>query len=202
MRSPHISLLAALAFAACAPAGGYWSEAQSPKQIRVELARLSHDVALPPSGALAAAETAALDAFLARHDVGFGDRVTVAAANRNPAAVTAYLRKQGIVADAGEAMDIPAGAPSGTVRVQVERHIVVPPNCPDWRKPGTADYGNAPMGNLGCATAVNFGVMLADPRDLIQGRAPGDADGTASAAAVQRYRADKVKALPKGSTTE
>ncbi|MFN4284000.1 MAG: CpaD family pilus assembly lipoprotein [Alphaproteobacteria bacterium] len=198
MRSPHLSLLAVLTLAACAPAGSYWSEAQSPKRNQVEMVRLNHDVALPASGALAPAQAAALDAFLARHDIGFGDQVTVAAANSNPAAVSAYLRKQGIVADAGDANGIPAGA----ARVQVERHVIVPPNCPDWRKPGTADYGNAPMGNLGCATAVNFGLMLADPRDLIQGRAPGDADGTAAAAAMQRYRADKVKALPKGSTTE
>jgi len=193
------ALLLAAALAACAPAASYWSEAQSPKHNTVEMVRLIHDLRLPASGALSPAETAALDAFLARHEIGFGDSVTLAAAGRNPAAVSAYLRKQGILAQAAASA---AAVPAGAVRLQVERFVVVPPNCPDWRKPGTADYGNAPMSNLGCATTANLGMMLADPRDLIQGRMPGDADGAASAAATQRYRADKVKALPKGSTTE
>ncbi len=194
------ALLALLTLAACTPTASYWSEAQSPKQNKVEMVRLNHDLRLPASGALSPAETAALDDFLARHDIGFGDRVTLAAAGRSPAAVSSHLRKQGIVATAAtaNAADLPAGA----VRVEVERFVVVPPNCPDWRKPGTADYGNTPMSNLGCATAANLGMMLADPRDLIQGRLPGDADGTVAAAAMQRYRTDKVKALPKGSTTE
>jgi pilus assembly protein CpaD len=201
MRPIHCAalLFAALSLAACAPAASHWSDAQSPKQNKVEMVRLTHDLRLPASGVLSAAAAAGLDAFLARHEVGFGDAVTLASAGRDPAAVSAYLRRQGIVARAAAGA---AEAPAGAVRVQVERFVVVPPHCPDWRKPGTADYGNTPMSNLGCATAANLGMMLADPRDLIQGRMPGDADGTASAAATQRYRAGKVTPLPKGSTTE
>lgn len=195
-----LALSASLLMNACAPQVTYWSEAQSPKQNKVEAVRLTYDMRLPSAGTLAPAEAAGLDAFLARHEIGFGDEVSlVAPAGRNLSPVSAHLRRQGIVA----AVVTDAGAlPSGAVRLQVERFVVVPPNCPDWRKSATEDYGNTSLATLGCANAANLGMMLANPRDLIQGRMAGDVDGTASASATQRYRSDKLKPLPKGSTTE
>jgi pilus assembly protein CpaD len=198
-RKRLFAVAAAIILGACAPEASYWSEAQSPKANRVEAVRLWHDLSVPASGRLSDGERAGLDAFLARHEIGYGDDVTVlAAGGRDPAPLADYLRKEGIVAHTVSG----GAAPAGGLRLLVERYVVTPPNCPDWRKPGSEDYGNAPMSNLGCATAVNFGLMVADPRELIQGRRPGDADGTASAAATQRYRADKVKALPNSSTTQ
>jgi len=196
-----LALLTAAALAACAPTASYWTEAQSPKHNQIEVVRLMHELRAPDSGSLSAAEIAGLNGFLARHHVSYGDDVTViAAANRNGAPLADYLRKQGIVA---QQLSVSGrDAPAGGLRLLVERYVVVPPNCPDWRKPATTDYGNATMSNLGCATTANLGMMLANPRDLIQGREAGDADGTASAAAVQRYRAGKVTPLEKGSTTQ
>jgi len=205
MTSPRsrslLSLMAAACLAACAPTASYWTEAQSPKQNQIEAVRLMHDLRVPASGSLSAAEIAGLEGFLARHRVSYGDDVTViAAANRNAAPLADYLRKQGIVA---QQLSVGGGdAPAGGLRLLVERYVVVPPNCPDWSKPSRTDYGNATMSNLGCANTANLGLMLANPRDLIQGREPGDADGTASASAVQRYRAGKVTPLEKGSTTQ
>jgi pilus assembly protein CpaD len=193
--------LTAAWLAACAPTASYWTPAQSSKQNQVEAVRLMHDLQVPASGSLSAAEIAGLDGFLARHQVGYGDDVTViAAANRNHAPLTEYLHKQGIDAHpiAANGIDVPTGG----LRLLVERYVVIPPNCPDWSKPSRTDYGNTPMSNMGCANATNLGLMLADPRDLLQGRQPGAADGTASAAAVQRYRTDKVKSLDKGVTTQ
>ncbi|HEY4135592.1 MAG TPA: CpaD family pilus assembly lipoprotein [Alphaproteobacteria bacterium] len=196
-------VLCALSAAACTPTEAYWSEAQSPKQNQVEAVRLTHDMRPPVSGKLGGAELASLDDFLTRHDVGYGDAVTVlAGSERAGKPLSDYLRRQGIQTSlaipAAGAADLPAGG----VRLLVERYVVVPPNCPDWSKPSVTDYGNTPMSNLGCANAANLGMMLANPRDLIQGQRPGDADGTVAAASVQRYRADKVKSLDKGATTE
>jgi pilus assembly protein CpaD len=205
MMSPrHPSLLALFAsacLAACSPTASYWSDIQSSKQNQVESVRLTHDLRVPASGNLSSTETRELDDFLARHEVNFGDSVILlASAGRSAAPAADYLRKQGIAA--GQASAGAAEAPAGAVRVVVQRYVVVPPNCPDWSKPATNDYTNVTMSNFGCANTSNLGQMLANPHDLIQGRASGSADGTVSAAATQRYRAGKVMPLPKESTTE
>lgn len=46
---------------------------------------------------------------------------------------------------------------------------VVPPNCPDWRMSPVHNYSNHSNANFGCATEVNLGQMVADPRDLERG---------------------------------
>lgn len=57
-----------------------------------------------------------------------------------------------------------------------------------------ADSGNwavhpyQAMGTLGCANRANLARMVSDPRDLVRPRVLSAADGTASAAAVQRYQ--------------
>ena len=197
-----------LLLGACTPTASYWSEAQSPKHNQVETVRLVHDLPLAtPTAPLASADYARLDAFLARHNIGHGDRIAIVTAGTGPTAqrnlsmVQRHLAVQGI--DTDTVMTGPGSdAPASGFRLVAEKFVVVPPNCPDWRKPGTSDYGNTPMSNLGCANAVNLGLMLANPRDLIQGREMGDADGTASALAIQRYRADKIKPLDRSGTTE
>lgn len=46
---------------------------------------------------------------------------------------------------------------------------VVPPNCPDWRLSPSNNFSNSSAANMGCATEVNLGQMVADPRDLQRG---------------------------------
>ncbi len=82
--------------------------------------------------------------------------------------------------------------PDDTVRVTVGRYLVVSPRCPNWAKPSTRDPLNQAASNFGCATTVNLGLMVADPADLVRGRALGPADGAASALSIQRYRAGRV----------
>ncbi|MBY0406989.1 MAG: CpaD family pilus assembly protein [Rickettsiales bacterium] len=53
--------------------------------------------------------------------------------------------------------------------VQLTFAVVVPPNCPDWRMSPSHNFGNGETANFGCATAVNLGQMVADPRDLERG---------------------------------
>lgn len=195
---------ALLAASACAPTQSYWSETQAKKENKVEPVRLLHDVKFPSGTQLTPTEMAQLDGFIARHDIGYGDRVYVLtdaktandAGSQRTTTVLRYMAAHGIKA---------AGLPSpeaqpGLVRIVVNRYVVVVPNCPDWSKPSTSDYSNTAMSNLGCSTTANLGLMLADPGELIQGRAAGPADAEGSTGSIQRYRTDKIKPLEKVGT--
>jgi pilus assembly protein CpaD len=194
-----------LAVSACTPTESYWSEAQAPKVNKVEPVRLLHDVRFPSGTQLSSPEMAELGGFLARHDIGYGDRVYVltetkanSVATQRTSAVVNYMAAHGI-----KAVDLPSPeAQPGVVRIVVNRYVVIPPNCPDWSKPGTADYSNTPMSNLGCSNIQNLGLMVADPSELIQGRAAGPADAAGSVLAIQRYRAGKITPLDKSATSE
>ena len=87
-------------------------------------------------------------------------------------------------------IDAPVGE---AVKVIVRRYVVTLPGCPDWTgRPGIS-YDNAASSNFGCATAVNLGLMVADPGDIVAGRHPGLMDGEFIARSIERYR--------KGETT-
>src|SRR5438067_9864939 len=74
-------------------------------------------------------------------------------------------------------------------------------NCPTYTPSGTWNPNESAMAGFGCADAYNMGQMLARPRDAAVGRAPGPAEGTVAADAVQRYREGRVRAITPISTT-
>lgn len=74
------------------------------------------------------------------------------------------------------------------VEIVLERYLVTPPACPDWSRRTGLDYANHPHSNFGCATETNLGLMIAEPRDLVQGRDLGPADGIHQAEGIVRYR--------------
>lgn len=203
-------LAAALAVAACGADTTFWTPAASPKANKLALTHLSYDVPFASDRVeLDDDGLRGLNAFLDRHDIGYGDRIYVVASSRNPGPV-ANRRAQGVarlLARGGLTSSVLAnaewtGAPASgdAVRVLVHRFVVVAPRCPDWSKPSDTDYGNTQASNYGCANAVNFGMMLADPRDLVEGRAAGPGSGEAAAAAVKRYYDGKVTPLDKSGT--
>jgi len=198
-------LVVVLFTAGCGADTTFWTPAASPKVNKVALTHLSHDVFFPAAAVDAESSgLGGLDAFVARHQVGYGDRIYVVASASNPdpvatrraEGVARHLARRGLDATILASAEW-AGAPaSGNgVRVLVHRFVVVAPRCPDWRKPANADYGNTQASNFGCADAVNLGMMLADPRDLVEGRTMEGASGDAAAAAVKRYRDGKVMPL-------
>ena len=67
------------------------------------------------------------------------------------------------------------GAPPGTAVIRRERYLVTLPPCPDWSKPaaGAGDFTNTASSNFGCATAVNLGLTVAQPADLVEARPVG-----------------------------
>jgi len=199
----HFVLLAAIAglLAACAPTlqDSQWTGAEAPKENKVLYLRQTHDVRFEAgTDALSPAEQQRLAAFVAREDVGRSDEISLAAgddgreqtlASRRAAAVAGYLRGLNLKPES----DATSTAPADRVTVSVGRYVVVPPNCPDWRKPSADDPANSPSSNFGCATVTNLGLMVADPRDLVSGKAPSESDAEYNALAVQRYREGTIK---------
>ena len=130
--------------------------------------------------------------------VGAGDRVYVIAgaadrsglAERRSRAVGSFLARNGIQSQSRFTEDhvLPEG-----VAVVVQRTAVALPSCPNWTQVPNRNFDNQPMSNWSCATAVNFGLMLADPSDLARGRDPGYADGEAVARSIENYRKGRTK---------
>ncbi|MEO9189389.1 MAG: hypothetical protein ABI224_05190 [Acetobacteraceae bacterium] len=68
----------------------------------------------------------------------------------------------------------------------------------DRTEPYTRQGDWHPLG----ANAANLSAMVADPRDLYQGRGAVSSAGDLAAAAVARLRADAVKRLPASSISD
>ena len=181
-------------------------EARAP---RADLVQYGHDVAFAAGEArLTNGQRQRLDSFLARLEAGYGDRFYVVAgrgrrgAPKQAAARLGERRRQAVMAflELRKLRVLPLriefgiDAPVGeAVKVIVRRYVVTLPGCPDWTgRPGIS-YENATSSNFGCATAVNFGLMVADPGDIVAGRHPGLLDGEFAARSIERYR--------KGETT-
>lgn len=162
------------------------------KKNKVELVMLQHDVAFR-NGARdpSRAEQVKLDTFLRDIQAGPGDTLILdgGLAEQRISLGARLAYRHLTVRQTGQ-----DGAP-GQITVHVERYVVTPPNCPDWSKPVGQDSENSPQPGFGCANTANLGMMVVNPRDLLYGADPGTSDGEAVAAAIQRYRAGKVKEL-------
>lgn len=199
--------LAGLALAACSdplPAG---SRYPAPSAVRVTL---THAVGFPgtavqPSPAEAAGLATFLGALPADRALNVqvvGHRARAGDAGAAEQLATARTRAVGrLVRERLEVEPVLSLAAvgetlaGGEVEVRVDTIEVALSACPDWSRDPAFDYANLPLSNLGCANAVNLGLMVADPADLARGRPLGHADGVREAEAVSRYRADKVKQL-------
>jgi pilus assembly protein CpaD len=198
--TPRFNLLAiALVLAACAPAAAEYTKSEAPNRLQVEGAVSTVEIAFVPGAAsLSAFQGARLDRLVAAGAIRPADRVIVAAsgapalAAAREAVVASRLLRWGIVADARPLSAVP---PNRAI-VTVGRYAVMLPPCPNWSMPRANDFTNAPPSNFGCATAVNLGLMVASPADLVAGRQLAPVDGKPAAAAVERYLDDKVTPLP------
>lgn len=181
-----------------------------PKQLRVELNTFVHQVVFDPiSDTLSDVEAARLDAFLMRHEALYSGRTFVeiprvpadaALAVRRQESVLAHLRRRDIQ-NAPMPADRTAVTPVGRVSVVLSRYVAIAPPCPDWSKFPGQDFLNQAASNFGCANVTNFGLMLADPGDLVRGRQPGPTDGEAAALAIQTYRAGEITDLEESDTS-
>lgn len=184
-----------------------WSEVRGLKRVRAHEARYAHHVLFDAGKAgLNGSERSRLETFLRRNEIRLGDRVfvysvpsgdrqTARLAQRRQATVLAYLELHQLRAEVlpgAMATDLP---PAGSVALTVERVVVSTPKCPDWSGVPGNHFNNQAHRNLGCATAANLGIMLNNPRDLVQGRDLGPYDGNHAVLGIQRYRTDEIRPL-------
>lgn len=212
-RIRNFALLAVLAFAvstgSSVNAAQKWSENDTEKTNKVDLVRLSHDVAFGSQAAvnaLPASSLRELAAFLANSKIGQYDELTVDAPlgadgqlsqldEQRRDALAKFLRGRGFVLK--DAITPYGTAPkSGTIRLVVARYVVTTPTCADWSQPSGGNRKNRPSSNLGCSNESALGQMVANPRDLIEGRAFDGPDATVAAKAVQNYREGRAGAYP------
>lgn len=197
-----VAVAALLALAACRPAPAEYTEAEAPKRLALDSASARIDVRFAAgSTRLLPADAARLRALVASGSVAPSDRVTVSAgggpslAAERVRAIAAELVGSGILVTAGPTVPLARDV----AIIDARRYLVTMPLCPNWSKQPALGFENALSSNFGCASAVNLGLMVASPVDLVEGRPVGFADALPAAAAIQRYQTDKVQ-LPVAAT--
>ena len=174
-RSAWASLmLASLSLAACTGPDLQVSRSSDVQQrAEVELVRLAHTVS-PEEDYTDTPSLSTLDdihAFFGDVSVGYGDVVfldaNAAVAPERLVAIEKFVRARGI--SYGGLQVLGSEPDAGTIVIYVERHVVTPPNCGEWRDEATRDRRNSPSFHHGCATAASLAMMVANPRDLIDG---------------------------------
>ena len=156
--------------------------------------------AAAPDGSLASGERARLDGWFQGLALAYGDTVYVqgmdSADARNDVARVAG--RYGLLVVSGGPV-LASAVPAGMVRIVVSRTRASVPNCPDWSAVSQPNYNNRSPSNYGCAANINLAAMVANPQDLVNGRAgPATSDGATGAKAVQMYRDWPLTAIMDG----
>lgn len=144
-----------------------------------------------PGDRLTTSEATRLGDWFDTLHLRYGDRVSVDTHGSDPVsrdAVGRVVARYGLLID--ETAPVTQGdIPAGSVRVVVSRMTATVPGCPDWSRPSTATFDGSTISNYGCAINSNLAAMVADPRDLIDGRTgSGAVDATLSTKAIGTYR--------------
>lgn len=154
----------------------------------VNRASYTYDAAAP-GGVLAPGEAERVDAWFRALDMRYGDTVYVdggALVARDQVAQVAG--RYGILVNQGSPATAGALGPDA-VRVVVSRTEARVPNCPNWSRTSAVNMDNLSGSNFGCGVNSNLAAMVADPNDLVHGRAAGSAsDGATAAKAIKMYR--------------
>jgi pilus assembly protein CpaD len=146
--------------------------------------------AAAPDGALAPGQADRLNGWFQGLGLGYGDSIYVDGAYADAARgeVASIAGQYGMMVSAGAPVTAGTVAP-GTVRVVVSRRRAQVPYCPNWSLPSQPNYDNRTFSNFGCGVNSDIAAMVANPEDLIHGRAgAGTGDVTTAARAVLFYR--------------
>jgi pilus assembly protein CpaD len=176
-----------------------YSKSEAPDQLRVDGAESRREVAFATGSAyLTQGELRKLDAWVLSGSIRPADRVAIATAGppglaeQRAAAISRELLRYGIVTQTLALDAVPA---NGAI-LSVGRYAVTLPTCPNWSQSLSYEFTNAFSSNYGCANAINLGLMVASPGDLVSGRSLTGADAQLAAEAVKRYLDDRVKRPP------
>lgn len=192
MGSKYAFLIAAVALGGCAytpndlPAAGMAA-------VNVPVVHRADYVfdAAAPGGVLPPSEAARLEGWFQTLGVSYGDVIYVDGGYSDAARsqIAALASQYGLFVSSGAPVTAGAVGP-GTVRVVVSRNVASVPGCPNWSRPAQPNYNNQTMSNFGCAVNSNLAAMVANPEDLVHGRAgAGFGDAETAARAIGVYRA-------------
>ena len=128
--------------------------------------------AAAPSGSLSPSEAARLDGWFRSLDLRYGDSIYVEGSYSEGARsqIAGIASNYGMLVSEGAPVTAGAVAP-GSVRVVVSRNVASVPNCPNWERKSQPNYNNEKMPNYGCGVNANLAAMVANPEDLVHGRA-------------------------------
>jgi pilus assembly protein CpaD len=164
---------------------------------------------------MTATDRVTLAGFLASNNINRGAQValsvvspTVEGGARQASrlqAVASALNQMGVATIAQPptvqpAADV-AGAQRDDVVVVAYALAVLPTECPGYNTPVQLDQSGRPVSVWGCANAANLGMMVADPRDLVEGRTFGPGDGEKGALDIRTYRTGAVPEVQAESTS-
>lgn len=186
------TLLLASVLAGCGPVNRGLESVNQPVVSRTDYV---FDVAAPGYGGISSEEATRLDAWFSSIGVGYGDTIYVddpegRGDTSRRAGVAAITNRYGLLLAPGA--PVTQGAvPPGALRVVVSRTDASVPNCPNWDLPSQPNFANSTTSNYGCAINGNLAAMIANPDDLVHGRAAGSLDGNTAAKALTSYRAAK-----------
>lgn len=198
MASKSVILIVAAALCGCAYHPGPEPEAGlSP--VNVPVVSRSDFVfdAAAPNGTLPPAEAARLDGWFSGLDLRYGDNIYVDGAYSEAARaqVAEIAGRYGLLVSPGAPVTAGSVQP-GSVRVIVSRTVASVPNCPNWERKASPNYNNKSLPGLGCSVNGALAQMVANPEDLVHGRAGnGVGDTTTASKAITLYRS----AAPTGS---
>lgn len=152
-----------------------------------------YDVRSGMSGELTRDELQRLDGWLTSVGIGYGDDIAIATEGSYVApgmrdGIAAAIGRHGMLLGYDDTAQ--AGrAPEGSVRLILRRSLATVPGCPDWSKKQEADGLGATSSNYGCATSSNLAAMVANPQDLVGGKATeSDLRTATSDRAIKTYR--------------
>ena len=155
--------------------------------------------AAAPGGSLAGGEAQRLDGWLQGLGLGYGDAVYVDGGyDAARADVARVVGRYGVMVQPGAPVTAGAASPD-SVRVVVSRRTAGVPGCPNWTDVSSPNYENKTLSNFGCGVNSNLAAMVANPTDLVHGRA-GDAaiDASTGAKAIIMYRNWPLTAIQEG----
>jgi len=161
---------------------------------RVDMVQYSHDVNFSGGKSIPTdPEFDRLDAFVQSIQMGYGDQITLrGSAPERREVLAAYIQRLGLPVSVKMIPGGKAEVAANKVSVQVERHVVTPPSCPNWSNFPGNEQRNTPGSNYGCAVDASLGYMIANPRDLVEGQVPGPALGKPVIEAQRRYQNGRV----------
>lgn len=170
------------------------------KPIHVERVRVQYAAAFPAGATdLPYDEALRLEAFLDQAGVRPHDQVFIAAPPDDSMAAARTGRIAAVLAQRSVGL-VPMTPPPRDVApnhllILVDRFVATAPQCPNWSGSPATGHDNMPGSNFGCADANDLAEMVANPRDLMDGRTLGPADAEPTLDAILRYRTGAVKPL-------